>query len=209
MQGLEFFSNVIARKIHCIIDSGHIFDWVKQIVQSIRFYLMAIPSIELVAALRATALRLRNGAHYSWGNHGACNCGNLLQVITPLTEAEILRYAHMGTGEWSELAEEYCSGTGAPIGLMISKLQDAGLTPTDIHHIEYLTNKEVLSHLPGGFRWLKRNSRDDVILYFETFARLLESKLGNNLAEWLPIDIDFLVKPFSVQRQTPPATIEC
>ena len=51
---------------------------------------MAKPSIELVQALRETARRLQNGAHYVWGHHGACNCGNLLQVITSLDEKEIL-----------------------------------------------------------------------------------------------------------------------
>ena len=138
---------------------------------------MAIPSIELIQAFRETARRLRNGAHYSWGHHGACNCGNLLQVITPLTEGEILRYAHTAVGEWKELAEEYCAATNAPVNLVMSKLEQAGLTPVDIRHIEYLSDREVLEQLPGGFRWLKRNAREDVILYFETFADLLEERL--------------------------------
>jgi hypothetical protein len=138
---------------------------------------MANASTELIQAFRETARRLRDGAAYSWGNHGACNCGNLLQVLTPLNEKEILTYAHTGTGEWTELAMEYCPGSGAPVDLLISKLQQAGLTPTDIHHIEYLTDRSVLEQLPGGFRWLKRNVREDVILYFEAYARLLEKQL--------------------------------
>lgn len=138
---------------------------------------MAKPSFKLIGSLRETARRLRHGAHYAWGHHGACNCGNLLQVITPLTEGEILRYAHTGRGEWTELAEEYCSISQAPVDLLLSKLEQAGLTPADIHHIEYLTDKEVLKHLPGGFRWLKRNIREDVIAYFEAFATLLEEQL--------------------------------
>ncbi len=138
---------------------------------------MAKPSLILIQALRETARRLRNGAHYSWGHHGACNCGNLLQAITPLTEAEILRYAHTGTGEWTELAAEYCSTSHTPLDLMMSKLEEAGLTPTDIHHIENLSDKEVLKQLPGGFRWLKKNVREDVIGYFEAFATMLEERL--------------------------------
>ena len=138
---------------------------------------MAYANTELIEALRTTATRLRNGAHYAWGNHGACNCGNLLQAITPLTKGEILRYAHTGLGEWTELAEEYCGATNAPVSLLIHKLENIGLTPTDIHNLEYLEDKEVLKALPGGFRWLKKNVREDVIVYFETFANLLEEKL--------------------------------
>ena len=138
---------------------------------------MAKASSELIQAFRETASRLRNGAAYSWGHHGACNCGNLLQVLTPLTEKEILTFAHTGTGEWTELAQEYCPTSGAPVGLLISRLEQAGLTPTDIHHIEYLSDRAVLEQLPGGFRWLKRNVREEVILYFEAYARLLELQL--------------------------------
>jgi hypothetical protein len=138
---------------------------------------MANPTIELISALRETATRLRKGAHYAWGHHGACNCGNLLQVVTNLSEGEILRYAHTGIGEWTELAEEFCPVSNAPLNLVITKLEGIGLTPTDIHNIEYLADKEVLRLLTGGFRWLKRNKKEDAIDYFEAFAHLLEEKL--------------------------------
>ena len=138
---------------------------------------MATANIELIGALRETAIRLKNGVHYAWGNHGACNCGNLLQVITHLTKEEILQYAHSGIGEWTELAEDYCGITDVPVSLLIFKLQQLGLTPTDIHNLEYLEDKDVLKRLTGGFRWLSRNMREDVIIYFETFADWLEEKL--------------------------------
>lgn len=138
---------------------------------------MAIPTLALIGALRETAKRLEEGVQYAWGNHGSCNCGNLLQVITDLSKEEILTYAHTGIGEWTELAEEYCGVTDAPISLLLKKLQDTGLTPTDIHNLEYLEDRTVLNALPGGFRWLKRNQRADVILYFKTYADLLEEQL--------------------------------
>jgi hypothetical protein len=125
---------------------------------------MANPTIALIDALRLTATNLRNGAYHSWGHHGACNCGNLVQSVTKFTKEEILRHAHTGTGEWTELAIDFC-----PITI--------GLTPSDIHHIEYLSDREVLNNLPGGFRWLKRNKKEDAIAYFETFATVLEEKL--------------------------------
>jgi hypothetical protein len=138
---------------------------------------MAHPNWPLVDSLRTAANNLRNGAPYAWGHHGSCNCGHLLQVITHLSKEEIMRYARTGSGEWTEIAEEYCEISSAPVYLLIGKLEDIGLTPTDIHNLEYLGDKEVLMHLPGGFRWLKKNLRQDVILYFETFAQMLEDQL--------------------------------
>ncbi len=140
---------------------------------------MANPTIDLVNVLRETATRLRNGAHYAWGHHGACNCGNLLQTVTKLTQGEILKYAHTGIGEWTELAIDFCPISNAPLILIFKKLEEIGLTPTDIHHIEYLSDREVLNNLANGFRWLKRNNKHDAIEYFLAFANLLEEKLAN------------------------------
>jgi hypothetical protein len=80
---------------------------------------MAHPNPKLISALRDTALLLKNGNHYAWGNHGSCNCGNLLQTVTQLNKTEILQHAHTGIGEWSELAVDYCGVTEAPHTLLI------------------------------------------------------------------------------------------
>jgi len=150
---------------------------------------MARASLELGGYLREAADRLRKGAHYAWGHHGACNCGHLCQVITSLSEKEILQAAHGGTGEWSELGAAYCGDSKASIYNLLTALQDTGLTPTDIHHLEYLSDKEILHQLPGGFRWLKKNIREDVILYFETFATILEEKY----LQMIPVDLEKLI----------------
>ncbi len=138
---------------------------------------MAYPNHALITALRKAAGNLRKGVFYAWGHHGACNCGQLLQVVTHLSREEILSYAHLGKGEWTEIAEEYCNITEIPLYLLMAELERLGLTPTDIHKLEYLEDREVLNALPGGFTWLKRNVREDVIEYFETMAKLLEEKI--------------------------------
>ena len=78
---------------------------------------------------------------------------------------------------------------------MVKSLEEAGLTPTDIHHIEYLSDKKVLQYLPGGFRWLKKNSREDVILYFDAFANMLEEKYVQ-----LPVDMKLLLPDNSMMQ---------
>jgi len=157
---------------------------------------MAHPNIALIEGLRKAAAGLVNGNYYAWGHHGACNCGHLLQATTHLTKEEIVTYAHTGIGEWTELAHETCPVTDAPINLLLIKLQQLGLTPTDIHNLEYLEDREVLERLPGGFRWLKRNVREHVILYFTTMANMLEEKLINsidvNYSELLPKELEIV-----------------
>jgi len=146
---------------------------------------MAHPNLTLIGALRQAASNLDNGAHYAWGHHGSCNCGHLLQVVTHLSKEEILQRAHTGIGEWTEIAESVCDVTGLPAHEMIGRLQAIGLTPTDIHNLEYLQDRDVLELLPGGFRWLKKNVREDVVLYFQTMASWLEEKLVSHIE--LPI----------------------
>lgn len=138
---------------------------------------MAYANLTLINALRETAARLRNGAYYAWGHHGGCNCGNLVQVLADLNKEEVLALAHTAPGEWTEITAESCSITHLPLMDLMRRLEAAGLTPTDINHVEYLTDRKVLNALPGGFRWLKRNQREEVILYFETFANVLEEEL--------------------------------
>jgi len=138
---------------------------------------MSYPNLKLIQTLREAAQNLRNGADYAWGHHGSCNCGHILQVVTHLSKKEILEYAQSTEGEWTEIAGEYCGLTNAPAYLLVSKLEKLGLTPTDIHNLEYLEDRAVLENLPGGFRWLKRNVREEVIVYFETMAEILEEEL--------------------------------
>jgi hypothetical protein len=138
---------------------------------------MALASYQLIEALRKAAQQLRSGAPYAWGHHGQCNCGHLIQVTTALSDQDIQRLAHTGSGEWTELADDYCTVTGAPVDAVLHHLMELGLTPSDVQHLEFLSDKAVLQHLDGGFRWLKHNRRDDAVAYFEAFARMLEEQL--------------------------------
>lgn len=144
---------------------------------------MATPNPFLIASLRETALRLTRGAHYAWGDHGSCNCGNLLQVMTDRSGKDILRIAHTGIGEWTEIAEDWCSVSDLPADRLVGELIQHGLTPSDIRHIEHLDDREILERLPGGFRWLQRNRREDVSAYLETMADLLQERLDMATAQ--------------------------
>ncbi len=134
---------------------------------------MARASIALVAALHATAARLAAHATYSWGHLGMCNCGHLVQTLCAIQPARIHAIALERTGDWEQLANDYCPTSGYAIDDVIGALIDAGLTTEDIGHLEKLDDPRVLAALPGGHRWLRRNLREDVVAYLNTWAGLL------------------------------------
>jgi hypothetical protein len=142
---------------------------------------MAIPTIELISALRNTAKKLKQGAPYMWGHMGACNCGNLAQALTGFTKAEIHAFAMRGVGDWSEQVEEYCNSAGAPLDLVIEKLLSAGLTQQDLISLERLSADKVLNKLPIDKRELSKNNKLDVILYMNTWADVLEEALSQEV----------------------------
>jgi hypothetical protein len=141
---------------------------------------MATPSFALVQILRETADRLAGGAEYQWSHFGKCNCGHLAQTATRISARDIHRTAHRKLSEWSEIPDDFCPQTGVLIDRVIDTLFELGLTNTDLRHLEDLTDPEVLARLPGGWRYLQRNQRDDVIVYLRTWAGLLEEKVARD-----------------------------
>jgi hypothetical protein len=138
---------------------------------------MARASLALVHALRSTAVRLAAQATYAWGHHGMCNCGHLVQTLCAIPPARIGQIALERTGDWEQLANDYCPTSGYAIDDVISELINAGLTTADIGHLEKLDDPAILAGLPGGHRWLRRNYRDDVVAYLQTWAGQLAAQL--------------------------------
>lgn len=131
----------------------------------------------LIGAIEKTVARLSSGAAYQWGHMGACNCGNLAQELTQFTKAEIHQYAMQRHGDWNEQLLDYCPTSGFPMDLMISKMLEHGLTLDDLAHLERLSDPQILSQIPKERRDLiNKNSRQDVILYMETWANILREK---------------------------------
>lgn len=133
---------------------------------------------ELVAVLRKTARKLENPSiKYEWGHMGRCNCGHLVQVMTEMTDVEIARSIGHEVDEWSEHAVDYCPGTGQKIEDLFETMKKIGFSPNDAAHLEHLSDKKVLEALQGGKRYLRKNVVEDVSLYMNTMADLLEREL--------------------------------
>lgn len=135
---------------------------------------MAKANPKLIEAIEKTVLKLSNGAAYQWGHMGACNCGNLAQELTHFTKAEIHQYAMQKHGDWHEQVLDYCPTSGFPIDLMISKMLDTGLTLDDLSNLERLSDQTILNQIPKEKReQINKNSREDVILYMQTWSKVL------------------------------------
>ncbi|QJD78016.1 hypothetical protein [Spirosoma rhododendri] len=138
---------------------------------------MARPTPELIESLRRTARKLQHGSPYQWGHMGGCNCGNLAQELTKLTRDDIHRYAMQRYGDWNEQVEDYCPTSQLPIDLIINEMLNAGLTIEDLKHLEKLDDRDVLNRIPLSQRFLKHNVRNDVVLYMNVWADMLEEQL--------------------------------
>lgn len=138
---------------------------------------MAQSNMELVKALRETSTRLAGGARYEWGHMGRCNCGHLVQTLTNMTDHEIAQSVDFELDEWTEYAQDYCEGSGHKVEDLFIILQDVGFSHQDVIHLENLSDRRVLTRLPGGRRYLQRNNVADVTLYMQTMANMLEEEL--------------------------------
>jgi hypothetical protein len=143
---------------------------------------MANASIRVIRALRNTIDKLKSGAAYQWGHMGACNCGNLAQEVTRFSKAEIHAYAMQRHGDWSEQLNDYCPESGLPVDLLIGKLVEEGFTLKDLIHLERLSDPWVLEGIsPARRNSLRKNSKQDLILYLESWLRKLETIWLQNL----------------------------
>ncbi len=142
---------------------------------------MAKATPVLIEAIRRTAKKLERGAPYQWGHMGSCNCGNLAQEITSISNQEIHKSAMKGRGDWQEQIIDYCPTSGMPMDSLIGQLIDAGLSTVDLQNLERLSDKKVLSKLKNIKSHLKHNHRDDVVLYLMAWSNLLEEEISDRI----------------------------
>lgn len=131
-------------------------------------------TLHKIEALRSTAARLRDGAPYQWGHAGMCNCGHLAQTVTSLDTREIYR---MVNGEWSEHLNTACAATGLDLGDVAARMVQFGFSMTELADLEQLRDRSVLARLDRRPAYLRRNERDDVILYLSTWADMLQEAM--------------------------------
>ncbi len=136
---------------------------------------MARPSFALASAFRSTAARLREGSAFAWGHMGRCNSGQVAQTLTRKTAAELHAAAQQRCGDWREQTREHCPSSGLEIDCVIEELVAAGLSLSDLRHLEDLSDPAVLAQVPA--RCLRRSDVRHTIQYLEAWAELIEASL--------------------------------
>jgi len=139
---------------------------------------MAKATRQLVEALRNSAEGLSAGNKYEWGHVGRCNCGHLVQHVSGRSSSEIIKIFGPQLDEWTEHANDYCSITGLPVQALFDDLESIGFYSEDVRNLEYLRDTDVLKRLPEEKRYLRHNNKEDVVLYMNTMAELLEEELA-------------------------------
>lgn len=142
---------------------------------------MATASVELVVALRRTAIRLKSGVKYNWSLMGSCNCGHLAQTLTGLSSKDIQSRALERSGDWTEQSESYCSSSGLSLDDIFNAMLQVGMSKDDIKHIEQLSDPQILNKMGRGPWGLQKNLRENVVAYMEAMADHLEAHLLGSL----------------------------
>src|SRR5690554_2986861 len=106
---------------------------------------MAKATPELVGALREATKRIANKSNYNWKDIGACNCGNLVQVITKQGRKEIFKEGIKKHGDWEMLARKYEPNSIFEIDKIIGKMLAAGMILDDFKYLENLSCRRVLT----------------------------------------------------------------
>lgn len=138
---------------------------------------MARANERLIEAITKTIESISSGAGYQWGHMGMCNCGHLVQALTRRSQREIHQAALLRAGDWGQQSIDYCPTSGLPLDAIISEMLEAGLTLDDINYLERLNDPRVLARLPLEERWLKRNRKEDLVTYLETWRAMLCEEL--------------------------------
>ena len=110
---------------------------------------------------------------------GSCICGHLAQTITELSPAEIHARAMERHGDWTQQSVEHCPASGLAIDHVIDEMLCLGMIPSDIRHLERLSDPRVLARVPS--KYLRRQEQANAVQYMEAWAELLEDELGAQL----------------------------
>lgn len=142
---------------------------------------------QLILALREAALEIKSRNNYHWGHMGRCNCGFLAQKLSIYTPGEIHSMAMKGHGDWNEQLNDYCQDSNYPMDRLIFDLLQFGMSIKELGELEKLSNPNILEETRKVKPYLQFNDPDDVSLYMNTWAFLLEKEENRRESIQMPL----------------------
>jgi hypothetical protein len=94
---------------------------------------------------------------------GRCNCGQVVQTLTRRSAAEIHAAALERCGDGREQTREHCPASGLATDAVNDELLAAGLTLSDLQHLEDWTNPTVLVRVPARDPQLDAGARPGIL----------------------------------------------
>lgn len=138
--------------------------------------------VKLIVALRQAAEEIKSSAKYEWGHMGSCNCGYLAQKLTGQSRSQIHKNAMEKNGDWSEQLNDYCPNSGYPMDNLIFDLLQNGLSVENLASLERLSDSKVLDTIHNKHKPLRYNVANDVSIYMNAWATLLEEELMRSVS---------------------------
>jgi hypothetical protein len=157
------------------------------------------------ALQRAIYALKKDFVEYNWNKQNSCNCGIVAQAILvegkknigSLFEKDFKNNFEKGeeiSRTWKNLAKRTCSVTGNSVSEIISSLQEKGMSPEDIVHLEYLENPAIIKLSDINVEENKFYAKkENLILYLQSWLRILNNDLKSEDSRFfLPNTQEFL-----------------
>lgn len=140
---------------------------------------------KLIKGLNLVINALKNNTiHYELTEQHSCNCGVVAQSILGKNKAELNSYWVEASNKltqfetdkkkidrtWQNAVKHLCPITGEPMADVFRKLFEAGLSKSDIVHLEYMDNKAILSR--SGIK-MKINKTFKEKVFVETIEKTI------------------------------------
>jgi hypothetical protein len=132
--------------------------------------------LKLAKYLETAAKYIKHYDSYNWQDMSKCNVGVLAQFSTSLKQEQLKQHLHKYTNKdqesWTTFTDTQCPATGLNITDIHEALFKIGMRREDIYHIEYLSNKEIISKCNFKEEHDYTN-KEDVSKYMETWAAMI------------------------------------
>lgn len=136
-----------------------------------------------------------DGAFYKWTDYTSCNVGIVAQVCTNTGIKEMrervnveyndyIKYAEKMCKDnhwdyvmsWKQMGNYYCGITNKPVTGIIGDLQSKGFTTADIGHLEFLSDKAVLSNTDINTKHNYFAHQDNLIKYLKSWIDIIRKQ---------------------------------